>query len=335
MDQDLYIGLIHQDLQGALPDEGHRQLAEWRLADPEHPILEEQVRKSWELSQQYEPELKLDTDAAFNVLRTRVRAHEKQNTATVRSISIPRSNRRSWLGIAAALLLLLSAGWFFLPPLQVDGPMATIETKLGDSPREVTLPDGTKVWLRENSRLEHPETFTGKTRKVTLTGEAFFDVTKNPEAPFKINLPGAEVEVLGTSFLVSARADTTIEVSVQTGKVALKGSRKTLLLFKGKAGSLDPATQEIAELNYLPNAAAWRNNTLVFDDQPLPSVVNELEAYFKVSIIFANRQLLDCRFGGRFPNADLTEILDAMQPSHGITWKKFDDEYQLDDGNCQ
>lgn len=335
MDQDFYIGLIHQDLQGTLPEEGNHQLAEWRLADPEHPMLEEQVRKSWELSRQYEPKLELDTDAAFNVLRTRVRAHEKEKTATVRSISIPRSNRRSWLGIAAALLLLLSAGWFFLPALQVDRAMAAIETKPGDPPQEITLSDGTKVWLRENSRLEHPEAFSGKMRKVTLTGEAFFEVTKNPKAPFRINLPGAEVEVLGTSFLVSARADTTIEVSVQTGKVALRVSNKTLILPKGKAGSANPATQEIAELNYQPNAAAWRNNTLVFDDQPLASVVRDLEAYFKVSIVFANRQLLNCRFSGRFPNADLTKILDAMQQPLGTTWNKFGDEYQLNDGNCQ
>lgn len=335
MNQDFYIGLIHQGLQGALPEEGSLRLAKWRLADPEHPVLEQQVRKNWELNRQYQPEAELDPDTAFNALRTRGRAHEKENTATVRKISPARSNRRSWLGIAAVLLILLSAGWFLMPSLQGDGPRAKIETKPGDPPREVTLSDGTKIWLRENSQLEYPETFAGKSRAVKLTGEAFFEVAKSPDIPFRIDLPGAEVEVLGTTFLVSARPDTTIEVTVQTGKVALKVSNKTLILPKGKAGSGNPTTQEVAELNYQPNAAAWRNNTLTFDDQPLATVVRDLEAYFNVSIIFTNRQLLNCHFRGRFPNADLTEILDAMQPTLAITWKELDDEYQLYDGNCQ
>jgi ferric-dicitrate binding protein FerR (iron transport regulator) len=333
MDKDFYIGLIHQDLQGALPEEGQRQLAEWRLADPEHSELEQQVRKSWELSQQYEPELELDPSAAFNVLRTRVRAHEKEKTASVRPL---KSNRRAWLGIAATLLLLLSAGWFFWPSLQGSGPMASIETRSGEPPREVTLSDGSKVWLQENSRLEYPETFARKTRGVTLTGEAYFDVAKNPSAPFRIALSGnAEVEVLGTSFLVSARKDSIIEVTVNSGKVALNGGNKVLLLRGGKAGSWNPATEEIAELHYRPNAAAWHNNTLVFDDQPMTAVVRDLEAYFEVTIISATDQLRNCRFGGRFPNAELPKILDAMKQDLGLKWQQDEDTYLLSDGRCQ
>jgi ferric-dicitrate binding protein FerR (iron transport regulator) len=336
MDQDYYISLIHQDLQGALPEAGQQQLAEWRLTDPEHPVLEEQVRKAWELSGGYEPELEVDVPAAFNVLRTRVRAHEKENTTTVRSLNNKGLNRRSWLAIAATLLLLLSAGWFFWPALQEAGPMARLETAPGDQPLEVALSDGSKIWLRENSSLEYPETFSGNTRQVSLTGEAFFEVAKNPDAPFRIALPGsAEVEVLGTSFLVSAQEDTSVEVTVTSGKVALNVGNKVLLLRGGKAGTWNPATGGIAELNYLPNAAAWRNNTLVFDDQPLAAVVRDMEAYFNITITFANSQLPNCRFAGRFPDAKLEDILDAMQQALAVNWLQIDGEYQLRDGNCQ
>ncbi|MFK8163537.1 MAG: FecR family protein [Lewinella sp.] len=336
MEQDFYISLIHQDLQETLPEEGQRQLAEWRLADPEHLVLEEQVRKAWELSGGYKPELEVNVPAAFNVLRTRVRAHEKESTATVRPLKKTSPNRRSWLGIAAALVLLLSAGWFFWPALQGEGPMAKLETGPGDSPQEVTLSDGTKVWLRENSSLEYPETFAARARKVTLVGEAFFEVVRNTDAPFHVALPGgAEVEVLGTSFLVNAPESGPIEVTVNSGKVALNAGNKVLLLRGKKAGTWNPITGGIAELNYQPNAAAWRNSTLIFDDQTLAAVTRDLEAYFDVTITFANNQLPNCRFGGRFPNANLLEILDAMQQTLEINWQQFEDEYQLRDGNCQ
>ncbi len=336
MDQDFYISLIHQDLQGTLLEDGQRQLAQWRQADLGNPDLERQVRKSWELSQRYAPELAVDTAAAFNNLRTRVRAHEKAETATVRKLPAARSSRNSWLAVAASLLLLLAAGWFLYPSFQSAGPMASLETKIGDAPKEVVLADGTKVWLRENSRLEYPEQFAGKDRRVALSGEAFFDVAENPESPFRIALPaGAEVEVLGTSFLVRAQPDSLVAVNVSTGKVALNAGNKVLILPQGKAGSWDPATGQVAELNHQPNAGAWRNNTLFFDDQPLAEVARELESFFNVTLTFGSTQPLSCRFSGRFPAAKLPEILAAMQQTIGVTWIEADGEYQLDDGNCE
>lgn len=214
--------------------------------------------------------------------------------------------------------------------------MVSLETQTGDTPREVKLTDGTKIWLRENSRLEYPETFASKSRSVSLTGEAYFDVAENPNAPFTIALPGnAEVEVMGTSFLVKARVDSLIEVNVHKGMVALNAENKVLILPQGKAGSWNPNTRQVAELNYQPNAAAWRNNTLIFDDLPLAAVVRDLETYFKVDIYLGSEDLLKCRFEGRFPNANLEVILNAMEQFNGITWSAIDDEYQLRGGNCQ
>jgi len=214
--------------------------------------------------------------------------------------------------------------------------MVSLETQAGDAPREVTLSDGTKIWLRENSQLEYPETFASKSRSISLTGEAYFEVAEKPDVPFKIALPGnAEVEVMGTIFLVKARVDSLIEVNVNKGMVALNAENKVLVLPQGKAGSWNPNTRQVAELNYRANAAAWHNNTLVFEDQPLAAVVRSLETYFKVDIYLSSEELLKCRFNGRFPNADIKEILDAMEPFNGVTWSAYENEYQLQGGDCQ
>lgn len=254
----------------------------------------------------------------------------------VRFLSPTRQNSRPWLVISASILLLLTSGCFLFSSGEPAGPAVNVETQPGEAPREVTLPDGTKTWLRENSRLEYPETFAEQSREIVLTGEAYFEVAENPDVPFKIALPGStEVEVLGTSFLVKAKVDSLIEVTVSKGRVALNVGNKVLILPQGKAGSVDPATRQVAEQHYLPNAAAWRNNTLVFNDQPLANVVRDLEIYFKVAIYLSDEELLKCRFNGRFPDADIEVILDAMEQFNGVSWNAIDDEYQLRGGDCQ
>lgn len=247
------------------------------------------------------------------------------------------AHRNGWRGrsLLASLLLTLISGCFLLPSGEPAGPTVSLETQPGDAPREIALPDGSKIWLRANSRLEYPETFAEQSRRITLTGEAFLEVAENTDAPFKIALPGnVTVESSGSSFLVLAKADSLIEVNVNKGRAALNVGNKVLILPQGKSGSADPSTRQIAELNYQPNAAAWRNNTLVFDNQPLAAVVRDLEAYFNVTIYLSDKELLKCRFSGRFPNADIEVILDAMEQFNGVTWNAIDDEYQLRGGNC-
>jgi|GEM_PF-2977147 len=232
--------------------------------------------------------------------------------------------------VSSLLLLIVACGFYSCSSAEPTGPLSTLETQPGDAPREVKLSDGTKIWLRENSRLAYPESFAKKSRQISLTGEAYFDVAEDSDAPFRVALPGgAEVEVLGTRFLVNVKADSSADVTVFEGSVTLNVSNKVLILPRGKAGTGNPADRSVAELNYRANAAAWHNNTLIFEDQPMASVVRDLEDFFEVDIYLRTEELLRCRFDGRFPDADLKTILDAMEPFNGVIWNELDNEYQL------
>ena len=156
---------------------------------------------------------------------------------------ISRPVSRSWgwwpkLGIAASLLLVLGIGasvlWSSSVPTGRVGrltaaiarpelPSGNIEVKnTSDKPYKMVLEDGTQVTLQPQSSLSHPEHFDEKSRVVHLSGEAFFDVTKNPARPFFVYTGELVTRVLGTSFNIkSYNADKSVEVSVVTGRVSV------------------------------------------------------------------------------------------------------------------
>ncbi len=344
MDQDFYIQLIHQSLRGELLGADEERLSEWRKATPENQLLEEQVRKGWELSQHYEPELTLDSAAAFNQLRTRVRAHEAEQNqdetpeeppmaARVRQLPNPR-----WKGlsIAAAIALLFVAAFLLWPSEQTSELIIAAAT---DEPKDVFLPDGSTVTLRENSQLEYPATFPVNQRDVRLSGEAFFQVTPDANAPFTVDAGNqVSVRVLGTSFLVKASDPTTeVRVSVESGRVALlaPGGLDSLLLAKGKAGRFRPGSEPLRLTEFRPNDTAWKTGAMSFVNQPLSSVIADLSDQYGTTITLLNPDMADCRFTGRFPSFSLAEILDALKDNYGLEWQQKSTVYELSQGVCQ
>ncbi len=335
MDQDFYIQLIHQSLRGELSAEGAEQLAAWRAASPENATLEAQARKGWELSGQYDPEIDIDVSDAFNKLRTRVRAHETKEvtakTATVRPL-------RRWLSIAASVLVLLTAAWVFWPGAEASPPMLVIELGPEDSVRTVRLPDGSTTWLQPNSRLSYPESFAASERPVELKGEAYFKVKTNPAATFRVTTDALTVEVLGTEFLLSAYPNEDIEVSLDEGKVAVSTPQESMDLAPGESARYQRENKTLRPTEFKPNAAAWKNNTLVFFDQPLQQVLNDLEEYAGVAVALNNPALEDCLFSGKAsgdsPAITTQKLLNILADTFGLDWTADGTNYQLQGGSC-
>ncbi|MDP4186403.1 MAG: FecR family protein, partial [Bacteroidota bacterium] len=126
--------------------------------------------------------------------------------------------------VAAAILLVIGAGYLiynFSSSYRNFNPRNMIVvTDSTEILRNIVLPDGSHVQLNISSKLSFPNTFTGSTREVTITGEAFFEVVHNPKMPFIIHAAGSKIKVLGTSFNVKAYSKTNIvEVIVKSGKV--------------------------------------------------------------------------------------------------------------------
>lgn len=181
------------------------------------------------------------------------------------------------------------------------------------------LPDGTQVWLNSGSRLTYGDTFNKENRNVTLEGEAYFEVTKNPEKPFIVHGKEMAVKVLGTKFDVkSYNEDAAVVVTLLEGSVHLSDVRNqssTPLLLKPdeRATFIKENNKLIVNKVNAQNACEWIHGNLIFDDEELGQIVRCLEREYNITIKVHDREINQLHFYGKFRNTQpIEEILNIM-----------------------
>ncbi|PTS95413.1 hypothetical protein DBR11_21475 [Pedobacter sp. HMWF019] len=209
----------------------------------------------------------------------------------------------------------------------------TIETPRGGQ-YQIRLPDGSKVWLNAASKLIYPVTFIGRgQREVTLSGEAYFEITKDKQHPFKVKSAGQVVEVLGTHFNINSYADepvaktTLLEGSVAVrhveGSVAtrdLSSRRDDVVLKPGQQASLTGTAIKVTEVNP-DDAIAWKNGEFVFNDESLQNIMRKIARWYDVDIIYKDVNP-NKPFGGsvsRFEN--ISKVLEKLELTGSVHFK--------------
>jgi ferric-dicitrate binding protein FerR (iron transport regulator) len=243
---------------------------------------------------------------------------------------------------AAMLLVAIGLGYasyLFIqdPATQVVNPVRIMVAETGPHPSNplvVNLPDGTTVKMNANTRIEYPESFDAAIRQVKLSGEAFFEVTRDTVRPFVIGTENASVEVLGTSFNVSAYPSAElVEVNVETGKVKLtqfatgKSDRKSAVLPAGERGLLKIAEGEIFVQHTLsPNYASWITKKLFFQHTPLTEAFTVLENTYHVKFKMDDPAIGDIPYTANFADLNLDYIIDIIARTHHLNAKREGDE---------
>lgn len=196
----------------------------------------------------------------------------------------------------------------------------TLSTARGEQ-YQVILPDGTKVWLNAASSLKFPSTFAhAASRKVELSGEAYFEVTKDKSHPFKVTSEGQEVEVLGTHFDISSYADeeltktTLLEGSV---RVALDSRARTLtskkILKPNEQSNLVRGSQTLQVKTVDAEAAvAWKNGLFQFDNADIKTVMSQLSRWYDIDVEFSGAIPKETFSGKVYRNMSLAKVLDVL-----------------------
>jgi ferric-dicitrate binding protein FerR (iron transport regulator) len=183
---------------------------------------------------------------------------------------------------------------------------------------EVLLSDKTHVWLNSGSKLVYPASFSGKSRDIKLSGEAFFEVSHNSENPFNVITPQLTVEVLGTSFNVEAfDKSENVNVTLVDGKVNLKDNNGKVLtkLIPGEKALFDFKMQKI-KISKVETVfyTSWKDGYLLFRDERLGDIAEKLERWFNVEIQFETEQLKELKFTGSIlKNKPLDQILEVLK----------------------
>jgi transmembrane sensor len=189
------------------------------------------------------------------------------------------------------------------------------------------LTDGTRIWLNGNSKLSYARDFqTKNTRDVYLEGEAFFDVAHDARKPFVVHTSTIRIKVLGTSFNVKSYSEEeTIETTLVHGKVSIEQSDE-----KGnRIGGIELAPNQRAIFNKesrlinikqvgKENTGSWRQERLVFEEERMSSVIEQMEKWYQVKIHVEGSRQLDCKLTASIGTETLEEFLKLMELTHGI-----------------
>jgi ferric-dicitrate binding protein FerR (iron transport regulator) len=153
---------------------------------------------------------------------------------------------------------------------------------------QLRLPDGTKVWLNADSYLKYPTTFTGKDRKVELSGEGYFEVTQDPHHPFIVQTESVETQVLGTNFNINTYPEKkTIQITLAQGAVKVipsGSSQKGQPLVPGQQAQVDRlgGTMKIVPAN-LVTTLAWKDGLFIFQHTSLEEVLSQISRWYNVN----------------------------------------------------
>lgn len=192
---------------------------------------------------------------------------------------------------------------------------------------ELELADGTMVYLNAGSSLRYPISFpkTG-TRQVSLSGEAFFDVSQDSSRPFIVNVGDLDVKVLGTEFNISAyKEDSNIEVVLVEGSVSLNKTDdirdEAITLSPGQKGSFELVSKDIKVSQVNSNLyTSWMQGQLVFRDLSFDDILTKLERHYNIEIENTNKELGKEVFNASFNNAKIEEVLSYFNDTHKINY---------------
>lgn len=307
-------------IDGMLTEEEAAEVKNWRAASLENEKLLEQVYFTTQVASRLKVMRTVNPDEALSRFKSRI--HKKEKRLALRQV----------LGViqrAAAVLFIpvfLLSAYLFIQ--QGQGNVRTLAVRT--NPGVVSafdLPDGSKVWLNANSELRYPSDFNADTRTVELTGQGYFEVTKNAHKPFIVKADkDYSVEVLGTSFNVSAYKDESmIETTLVEGSVKLNvvsgGKRMTQMLKPNEKAEYQKGAGKIKVFGVNTEYdTAWKNGEIIFRNHPMDKVLKTQERHYHVVFEVKDNEILKSIITARFKDEQLPQVLEYLKLASGIQY---------------
>jgi len=317
---------------GELSGEDRAIVDAWRAESPENKEEFRQLQKAWD---SYPLLQEMEQYNAFEALRKvndRIRERET----------------RQWLmrfqRIAAVLIIPLSAYTGYLvfknnsykEVTQSEPVWQTICTPPGVKSR-FFLPDSSAVWLNSSSSITYPVAFSGKTRKVKITGEAFLDVKKNEVQPFVVDLGKINVKVFGTRFdVINFENEQQTDVILESGSISLVqgtgNQEKVMATLRAGDMAVFERVNNNLEIKSVKTEkyTAWTEGKLIFREDSMDEVVRKLNRCFNVQIEVADSKILEYIYTATFQNESIDQILELLTISAPIRYQVIQREKKGD-----
>lgn len=308
-------------LQGHCTEQEFEQILDW-IRDGSNTTRDQgMVEQLWK---EFEPEGGPVEKMKYHRILDRIH-HQIELKESARAAASKAPARQRWLTILTrvAAILLLPVLSLLLYTVYTDQERYAenvveleVEAPAG-SRMNFMLGDGTKVWLNHGSKLRYPSRFSGKERKVFLTGEAYFVVAQNKKEPFIAETSQLRVVATGTEFNVSAYADEQrIETTLVEGKVTVYGNDTRQAL-----GELSPdqslryhtgTRRSVLESGNTEKYTAWKNGLLVFKNDPVEEIARKLAKWYNVDVQITDQRIKGYTYTATFTDETLSQVLELM-----------------------
>ena len=318
--------LLAKQIAGEASAEDVNRITAWLNESPDNKtyyedfkIISEEVAKLRHIQ-------KYDEDAAWNRLKGKL---------TGKTIPLKPKTEFSILRIAAAVSFIIVAGAAIF--LYLSQSVDTIQVAATETTVDQPLPDGSVAFLNKESVVTYSYNRLKKERKVTLKGEAYFDVKHETTKPFIIESDEVIIEDIGTTFNVKAYPDsTTVEVYVETGEVAFyTKDNPGIKLKEGQTGVYNRTTRSFAKfLESDTNRLSYKTGVFTFHDTDLESVITSLNMVYDKKVILKNDALKTCRLNVSFRNESIEDIVEIIAETLGLTITNKENEIILDGTGC-
>ena len=234
-----------------------------------------------------------------------------------------------WMRVAAVALLPLAIAYggfhFFGADEKGMGEPIVVMAERGEKVN-LTLPDSSRIWLNSDSKLTYYSNYNNTNRLIKLDGEAYFEVTHNPDKKFVVECNNMQVTVLGTAFNVKAYdEDSIISTVLVRGKVDVAILNKTLTMNPKERIVFDKSKSNIYSEVVEPNRfTEWRVNRLRFENETLLNIAVTISRIHNYDYLFEDETLKHIRFTGSVDNTNIESILDALMITSPITYTHTD-----------
>lgn len=299
-----------------------------KINKPEDKKLVNDLKDVQKMIDDYKKMRKVDVDKAWNNVFDRISATQSFEVRKERRI-IP-----LFVKIAASVAVII--GIFYTYRIIYNDNYLTAYSS--DNNTVVTLPDGSKVYLNADSRVKYPSEFSSDSRKIILTGEAFFEVTPDKKRPFIVSTGESVVKVLGTSFLVK-NSENKVKVYVETGKVSFykEGLEESgILLNPGELGTLEKNSLT-TERNANRNILAWKTKKIVFTNETFSEIAEVLEDVYNINIEVKNAENGNCLHAVKFVEGQtLNDVLNVLgTEAYNFTIHRSQNKIIIDLAGCK
>jgi ferric-dicitrate binding protein FerR (iron transport regulator) len=252
---------------------------------------------------------------------------EEQRSLPAPERKINRKFSVEWLKIAAAILITFACSYYFLKPSQAEevATMQMLHIPAGQR-AELTLADGTKVWLNALTTFTFPDRFATTSREVYLDGEAYFEVAHDEAKPFAVHTEPYEIRVLGTEFNVSAYQNKNgrFETSLIKGSVEIVSPDHAQMI------KLSPGNRAYEKDNLLVTGAIpdynrflWKKGIICFENERIEDILTQLQLYYDIEIQNDKASVKDMRYTGKFHTKDgIEHVLNVLKIPTGLRYSK-------------